>query len=654
MPRFVQKLDINGVKTRQIPCIELHGRPNAATRGAVGVLGIDVDSPAHEMYKCVAVNGAIYTWEEMSDTASLPKIVNVLSNPAGDYSADTSFEEIYKAHEAGKVVIALCDGSYYYLAGADSERVRFTACVTSADGLSVGEITISTSENGDVVEYNLVSAGGASSGTKIIPFTNMYIGTTVYCSTSVPFGEIYQAYLDGMTLVATTGNAPNFTYYYLSYISDAEVKFVRCYDNGGTVRVETITLTSSQAASFSRNAEETNPTKVVALTITSMTSAGTTYSSNTAPTEIEQAVSDGQVVVARVMSMMGIPSPDIYYLTNISTTSATFSLCRLSGDKIVLDTYTIDSDKNVTASSADAIRPTKMVTFSYSSLDGRDYYTTRTTLDEITQAHSAGQAVLACVSVTGVTTLPDIYYLTSVNTTKAIFSRSALSGERLQVATLTIDSDGNVTGSSEGAIEPTKVVTISSTYGVTGFSYTTDTTLAEINQAVSAGQVVVARFVAMGTPAPAFLYLSKVSATEVTFNDYTPSTTGSISVTTYKIDSNNLVSASSVTVYKGLPYTGPSKVTDETRITESGYYYAYVTGSGGEGGNQYYNFGVFYYTSTLAGYMVQLEEPSALLDIRDGKLTFYTIKYTVSNDGKTVNRTQSTDGNWTIYLAKLS
>lgn len=72
MPHFVKKFDINGVKTRQVACIELHGKPNAATKGAVGVLGIDVDSPSHELYICVAVNGAIHTWEEASGNTPMP------------------------------------------------------------------------------------------------------------------------------------------------------------------------------------------------------------------------------------------------------------------------------------------------------------------------------------------------------------------------------------------------------------------------------------------------------------------------------------------------------------------------------------------------------------------------------------------------------
>ena len=64
--KYVKHFSINGINTKQIACIELNGRPNAATEGAVGVLGIDVTSPTHDVYKCVAVNGSIYTWELLS------------------------------------------------------------------------------------------------------------------------------------------------------------------------------------------------------------------------------------------------------------------------------------------------------------------------------------------------------------------------------------------------------------------------------------------------------------------------------------------------------------------------------------------------------------------------------------------------------------
>lgn len=68
---YVEQFKICGVDTRQVACILLHGKPNAATQGAVGVLGVDVDSPLHDVYKCVAVNGGIYTWELLSSGLSI-------------------------------------------------------------------------------------------------------------------------------------------------------------------------------------------------------------------------------------------------------------------------------------------------------------------------------------------------------------------------------------------------------------------------------------------------------------------------------------------------------------------------------------------------------------------------------------------------------
>lgn len=63
---YVKQFNINGVDTKQVACIELQGAPNAATEGAVGVLGMDMASPTHEVYRCVAVNGSVYTWELLS------------------------------------------------------------------------------------------------------------------------------------------------------------------------------------------------------------------------------------------------------------------------------------------------------------------------------------------------------------------------------------------------------------------------------------------------------------------------------------------------------------------------------------------------------------------------------------------------------------
>ena len=52
---YAKQFKINNVDTRPIACIELQGKPNAATEGAVGVLGIDVTSSTHDVYKCVGL-----------------------------------------------------------------------------------------------------------------------------------------------------------------------------------------------------------------------------------------------------------------------------------------------------------------------------------------------------------------------------------------------------------------------------------------------------------------------------------------------------------------------------------------------------------------------------------------------------------------------
>ena len=101
-------------------------------------------------------------------------------------------------------------------------------------------------------------------GAKIVPFNYGYLYETHICSTFVPFAEIYQAYQDGKAVVARTGNDVNFTHYYLSTITEDEVKFVRSYYDGSTVVVDTITLASNQTATFVRGSGGTSvPTPAI-------------------------------------------------------------------------------------------------------------------------------------------------------------------------------------------------------------------------------------------------------------------------------------------------------------------------------------------------------------------------------------------------------
>ena len=88
---YVKGFNVNGVYTKQVACIELNGKPNAATEGYVGLLGMNMSSPTHDVYKCVAVNGAIYTWELLSSGLS---IMSAVSTGGGATSTQFSFADL--------------------------------------------------------------------------------------------------------------------------------------------------------------------------------------------------------------------------------------------------------------------------------------------------------------------------------------------------------------------------------------------------------------------------------------------------------------------------------------------------------------------------------------------------------------------------------
>ncbi len=110
---YTKHFNINGVDTKQVACIELRGKPNAATEGALGVLGIDVTSPTHDVYKCVAVNGSIYTWEFLSSGMSI-----IAATETGEGFLNKTFEYSDLLYPEGYIVrcgdLILDSGGYLY------------------------------------------------------------------------------------------------------------------------------------------------------------------------------------------------------------------------------------------------------------------------------------------------------------------------------------------------------------------------------------------------------------------------------------------------------------------------------------------------------------------------------------------------------------
>lgn len=137
--RYVKKFNINGVETKQVACIELHGAPNAATEGAVGVLGIDVDSPTYDLYKCVAVNGGVYTWKEHGNTPS----VGVASA-----SIQENFLDTYKTLVTRKTAFVLILSSAVGAVSYERYRVNQVG-VLASPGATVRFVIWKKIDNGD-------------------------------------------------------------------------------------------------------------------------------------------------------------------------------------------------------------------------------------------------------------------------------------------------------------------------------------------------------------------------------------------------------------------------------------------------------------------------------------------------------------------------
>ncbi len=172
---FVKGFDINGINTIQTACIELQAPPNAATEGAVGLLAIDMSSPTKDVYKCVAVNGAVYTWELLSSGMS---ILN--SSESGNGSATKTFTYSALRMTVNYVVkvgdLVLDSKGYLYRItklGSTSCEAEYTNLYLNRDGVGITS-----------VEQKVISDDNGSANRVTIKLTNGNV-----CSFDVKNGQ---------------------------------------------------------------------------------------------------------------------------------------------------------------------------------------------------------------------------------------------------------------------------------------------------------------------------------------------------------------------------------------------------------------------------------------------------------------------------------
>lgn len=152
---YVKEFHINGVDTRQISCIELHGKPNAATEGCVGVLGIDLDSPLHDVYKCVAVNGSIFTWELLSSGLS---IMSATISGGGAESVQFPYEKVLKPDtyviKNGDLIID-GEGYLYQIVALNTTycETKYTGTRVVAYGMSAYDLAVRNGFGGSLEDW---------------------------------------------------------------------------------------------------------------------------------------------------------------------------------------------------------------------------------------------------------------------------------------------------------------------------------------------------------------------------------------------------------------------------------------------------------------------------------------------------------------------
>ena len=176
---YVKQFEINGVATKQVACIELHGKPNAATEGYVGVLGIDVDSPLHDVYKCVAVNGSIYTWDLLSSGLS---IMSASISGGGATSAQFPYDNlrtpISYVVKIGDLVLDK-DGYLYQIDALNTTYCSASYCKTRivAYGMSAYDLAVEQGYEGSLEQWLADQKGDkGDKGDQGSPGLTPYIG----------------------------------------------------------------------------------------------------------------------------------------------------------------------------------------------------------------------------------------------------------------------------------------------------------------------------------------------------------------------------------------------------------------------------------------------------------------------------------------------
>lgn len=176
---YIESFNLFGVPAQQITCVKLHGAPTETTEGAVGVIGMDVDSPYHELYKCTSAENNTYTWERAGNDFVVT--CGVYQDTDGSWSVtqpSATYGDLSGAYMTGKnIKLAISNGDarmtqYANLAHSESTGYGFDVVINGVEYIiycdvdsnwSCNVVALATKDDTDkVLNSTLKSTGWGS------------------------------------------------------------------------------------------------------------------------------------------------------------------------------------------------------------------------------------------------------------------------------------------------------------------------------------------------------------------------------------------------------------------------------------------------------------------------------------------------------------
>ena len=151
----IDHIIVNGTRA-DIPVTKLlPGKPTTSTVGRVGQFGMDTTSEKHDIYKCIAAKGSVYTWELLTADGSDAEAVKFVSQNLTDEQKKQARTNIGAESTSNKVTLLSAESTDEQFPSA---KAVYDA-LTSLDGEDSPIILIENTDSSNRVPLRSLSSG---------------------------------------------------------------------------------------------------------------------------------------------------------------------------------------------------------------------------------------------------------------------------------------------------------------------------------------------------------------------------------------------------------------------------------------------------------------------------------------------------------------